>query len=626
MVTRWFVLRSNERILALTFTGNYLISGGDETVLVLWQLSTGKQQHLPHLTAAIENIVVSPIGSSYAVTLANNSIIVLSTTELEAKANIVGIQSRRIDLEQLPRGNNNDYSHDIFSQVALAVDPKNPSQVLFSTPSSQTRRGAGLLPEPYLQTFDIATERPTARQALTRNNATDPNMAPDGRRILEPDGILLQISHDGQWLATIDEWIPPHSDMGYLNEGIVDFNEEERKFRREIYLKIWRWDKNKMQWTLETRIDAPHSFEAVGACARVLDLVADPTEAGFATVGEDGFVRIWRPKTRLRDGTVVRGGDKTKGEGLVTWSLYRSIELSRSLDVLDPPTEYTPLVPQASCLAFSRDGSVLAAGVSWASEADPGVIHLIDAAAGTIRRSITEIDVSLLSGLGILGRYMIVISDSIVVWDLVMDELVYSSPFHCAGIDPFERISLIRLAVNQANETFAVSLPQFESNDSAKSRSMRNTLKTSSKISVFDPYHSQPLWSSSTPDILLSLVSARDSRGYIALDSRARIRTISPKASALLLITPSLTSEPHAEEVNTQVESDVEEPSKPSKQIEAFGDLENFQTENDKPVVRPEQLQEIFDIGASHTLPPVKDLLNAVVGLYARKPRVSNRE
>jgi NET1-associated nuclear protein 1 (U3 small nucleolar RNA-associated protein 17) len=623
MVTRWYVFLSNNKTFPLTFTGNYLISGGDETVLVIWQLSTGKQQHLPHLTAAIENIVVSPIGSSYAVTLANNSVVVLSTTELEAKANIIGIQSRRIDLEQLPRENNNDYFFDIFSQVAMAVDPKNPNQLLFSTPSSQARRGAGLLPEPYLQTFDISTERPTARQALTRNNATDPNMAPDGRRILEPDGILLEISHDGQWLATIDEWIPPRSDMGYLNEGIVEFNEEERKFRREIYLKIWRWDKNKIQWTLETRIDAPHSFEAVGACARVLDLVVDPTEAGFVTVGEDGFVRVWRPKTRLRDGTVVRGGDKNRGEGLVTWSLHRSIELSTSLDVLDPPTEYTPLVPQTSRLAFSPDGSVLAAGVSWASEADPGVIHLIDTAAGTIRRSITEVDVSMLSCLGILGRHMIVISDSIVVWDLVMDELVYSFPFHCSGIDPFERTPLIRLAVNQANETFAVSLPQFESNDSAKSRSMRNTLKASSKISIFDPYRPQPLWSSSTPDILLSLVSAGDSRGYISLDSSSRIRTISPKASALLLITPPPESESQIEVSNAEIESDSED-SKPGKLIETFGDFEDLQTENDKPVVRPEQLQEIFDIGSFHTLPPVKDLFSAVVGLYARKPRVSD--
>src|SRR5690242_11767197 len=87
----------------LTSVGHYLISGGFETVLVIWQLSTGKQQTLPHLTAAVESIVVSPQGASYAVTLANNSVLVLSTSELEAKTNIVGMQSRRVDLEQMPR-------------------------------------------------------------------------------------------------------------------------------------------------------------------------------------------------------------------------------------------------------------------------------------------------------------------------------------------------------------------------------------------------------------------------------------------------------------------------------------------------------------------------------------------
>jgi NET1-associated nuclear protein 1 (U3 small nucleolar RNA-associated protein 17) len=39
--------------------GNYVISGGTETVLVLWQLDTGKHQFLPHMSATIQNVVVS---------------------------------------------------------------------------------------------------------------------------------------------------------------------------------------------------------------------------------------------------------------------------------------------------------------------------------------------------------------------------------------------------------------------------------------------------------------------------------------------------------------------------------------------------------------------------------------
>ena len=41
--------------------GNYLISGGSETVLILWQLDTSQKQHLPHLTSEIMNITVFAI-------------------------------------------------------------------------------------------------------------------------------------------------------------------------------------------------------------------------------------------------------------------------------------------------------------------------------------------------------------------------------------------------------------------------------------------------------------------------------------------------------------------------------------------------------------------------------------
>src|ERR1700733_11875966 len=73
--------------------GNYIISGGSETVLVLWQLDTGKQQFLPHMSATIQNIVVSPTGTSYGIQLADNSAMILSTAKLEPTTNISGIQT-----------------------------------------------------------------------------------------------------------------------------------------------------------------------------------------------------------------------------------------------------------------------------------------------------------------------------------------------------------------------------------------------------------------------------------------------------------------------------------------------------------------------------------------------------
>ena len=72
--------------------GNYIISGGHETVLVIWQLATGKRQYLPHLTSRLDKIVVNGHGDRYAVQMGDNSIMVLSTSELRPVAYFAGLQ------------------------------------------------------------------------------------------------------------------------------------------------------------------------------------------------------------------------------------------------------------------------------------------------------------------------------------------------------------------------------------------------------------------------------------------------------------------------------------------------------------------------------------------------------
>jgi NET1-associated nuclear protein 1 (U3 small nucleolar RNA-associated protein 17) len=546
------------------------------------------------------------------VTLANNSVIVLSTTELEAKTNIVGIQSRRVEIEQLPKNADSESapaSYEIFQPVPLAVNPTNPAEVMFSVPSSQPRhRSEGLRPEPYLQTYDIANEHTTSKQALTRNNATDPNLTPEGRRILEPTVVLAQVSHDGEWLATVDEWTPPRADTSYLDEGIPEFKEEERIHRREVYLKIWRRDAQSGQWKLETRLDAPHFFQDTSANGKVFDLIADPTTPGFATVGEDHFVRVWRPKTRLRDGLTVRGAEK---QGLVSWSLDCSVEISDKLDVLDAGTGGQQTLPlRNSRLAFSADGSVIAAAISWASDADPGVVHLIDANTTAIQRSLTEVDVVALSGLAFLDRHLIVVGDSITVWDLVRDQLVYCVPINTPGIDRFDRIPLVKLAINETDSTFAVSLPRFENSNARFQRA-------SSTIQVFKPQQPGALWSNKTSAINLALASRHSERGYVTLDSAANIRVISPAGSTVQLLTPP-PEEITQQLTYTQAEDVMDVEEEEALALPAIGNIVNDE-ENDAVVVKSEQLQQMFEeSGQSHATGSISALLSAVIALHQK--------
>ncbi|KAF2746557.1 WD40 repeat-like protein [Sporormia fimetaria CBS 119925] len=616
--------------------GNYLISGGAETVLVLWQLSTGKQQHLPHLTAAIENIVVSPSGASYSVTLANNSVVVLSTTELEAKMNIIGVQSRRVDMEQFPRGSEpSKYPSDIFAPVPMVVNPAKPSQVLFTVPSSQPRHeNAGRRPEPYLQTFDVATQHNVSRQALTRNNATDPNMSPEGKRIDEPNVTFIQLSSDGKWLATVDEWTPPRSYMAFLDEGTPEFHEQERDFRREIYLKFWQWDEKSSQWVLESRIDNPHLLEDVGANARILDVVADPSGTGFATIGEDRSLRIWRPKTRTRAGVTVRGADK-KGEGLVTWSLHRSLQLPQSLDALhteqsEPEqSEHTSLLshrrPQHNHVAFSSDGSLIAAAVS---DTETGVIHILDAATATIRRSITELSLARVSALGILHTNLLIITDSLLIWDLVADELIRCIPLSISpSLSP-----VIHLSINPSSNSFALAQPHFELNATSTVKEAQRYMKPATSVSVYNLTEEKAVWETTVSSFILALVCEKQGRGFVGLDQNCCIRVLEPEVSSAAALPAAGAEEVPVEaaagvekmEVEEELEESEEENETAVPGLESLlsGESLLLHAENDKPVVRPEQLQEVFYAGGGlGMLPPVRELFDRVVGLYARKPR-----
>ncbi|KAH7139455.1 quinon protein alcohol dehydrogenase-like superfamily [Dendryphion nanum] len=608
--------------------GNYLISGGGETVLVIWQLATGKQQYLPHLTAAIENISVSPSGASYGVSLGNNSVIVLSTTELQPKTNIVGIQSRKIDINQVAQtsGSKQRYPFSIYEAVPLVLDPKDDNRVLFSVPSSQRRLHLTVSAEPYLQTFDLTSQRPLSRQALTRNNATDANIGPGGIRLQEPNVKFVQISHDGQWMATVDEWQPPQVDLDHLYDGVAKFAPVEQALRREVYLKFWQWDSKTSQWSLVSRIDAPHFFEGIGAGAQVFDLITDPSGTGFATIGADRFVRIWQPKTRTRGGVTLRGANKGEGSNLMSWSLHRAVRLPSSLNILeDSSNETSSVAPLSSRLAFSADGSVVVAGVTWAVATDAATVHVIEAQTGTIRRSITELNLRLVASLGINGRYLVVVGESVLVWDLVNELLLYEAPLDLSEIPGrLAKLSVIRLAINERSNTFAVAYPRFETDQSTAAKQRSKT--GSSQVVMFNAQKSVPLWTTTIPDVvLLSLISTRNENEFLALDSNSSLRMIKPKNSAFELLPAQAESKPNFLEVGRSSDDlDEEDEDAQDSFVESSSHAEALDgSDNDKPVVRPEQLQNVFDVGPSHALPPVRDLLNAVVGLYARKPRIA---
>ncbi|KAF8951132.1 hypothetical protein BGZ52_000113, partial [Haplosporangium bisporale] len=87
------------KVAALNFTtdGTYLLSGGEESVLVIWQLSTGHKQFLPRMGSEIKHITVSPDQSLYAIGHEDNSVNVIRSVDLKIKTCIQGLKFSHVN-------------------------------------------------------------------------------------------------------------------------------------------------------------------------------------------------------------------------------------------------------------------------------------------------------------------------------------------------------------------------------------------------------------------------------------------------------------------------------------------------------------------------------------------------
>ncbi|KAI4252393.1 MAG: hypothetical protein L6R42_007984, partial [Xanthoria sp. 1 TBL-2021] len=613
--------RDGEGLSIRQDTSNYVISGGLETTLLLWQLETGHITTLPHLGAPIESIVVSPAGSSYAIRLADNSAMILSTAELKPTFSIAGIQFPEanalghLKLPHLPTVNS---SYENMTRPRSLHPPavNGPLGLLCAVPSITASRVPSAVPQPtsFLQTIDTASAQQLSRQALTRTKATDLNVGPESNSIREPDVVLIRLSQDGQWLATVDEWMPPKRDLA-AHSYSDDQATEEQHGRREIYLKFWSWDKDTRIWSLVSRVDDPHpsQINTVVGKNRVLDLIADPTTSGFATVGEDGVVKTWKASTRQRHSSTVR--DK-HGQGFVNWTCRSAIPLDSSALSSQPYT--------GAKLAYSSDGSCLAAALTLPS---PWTIHFIDPEARTVTTGPYGPYRGCLFGLGFIDRFLIVLSDHLNVWNVVTHELSFAytlSPQRHP--DMLFKPQTKHLALDSARGTFAIGLP-YVNPDPREVRTNHH-----SQVIVFDPTEPVPLASMITQETLAILTPMQGSPGYLLVDAAADFRTFAPgrpKTSARMALPTPPATPPRG------IEGIYGEAKKPGDTAIGAGqkstdtlaiDLPAFSVqprieEDDVVVVTQEKLAEVLDCGPTYAMPPVSEMFERVARLFAGSGR-----
>ncbi|KAL9043413.1 MAG: hypothetical protein Q9214_003400 [Letrouitia sp. 1 TL-2023] len=604
--------------LRLNLTGNYLISGGLETVLVLWQLETGSKEILPHLGAPLESIVVSPSGSAYGLRLADNSAMILSTSELKPTFSVVGIQlpAIRDPVSQLPHTPTVDApsKRGIVNRSTPLPATIGPLGLLLAVPSATTSRvpSAFSISACYLQTFDMSSSHQIMHQALTRTKATDLNMGPESNTIAEPNVTHMQISHDGQWLMTVDEWMPPIRDLepfAFDDQRAL----EAQKSRREIFLKIWFWNDTGKIWELVSRFDNPHKFQSGFSSDKVgvLDLAASPSSVAFATIGKDDMVRIWRPSIRRRHGSAVRNRD---GEQLTIWSCKKITEL---------PSNFSSEADRMGAkIAFSPDGSVLALACGSLS---PWTIHLVDTQDGSLRHSSLGPFNGPIFGLGIIGKFLVTFTPDLCVWDLVTESLCYGFSLESPILALEHQQSAIHLCINYHQDRFAVALPE-----ATPSKHGKGVAWHKSRLMIFDPANPSPLFSKSLPKPVMYLLPMTQRSGYYTIDSSAEIKIISATPSmhaynAALSLPPETRSRGLDDIYGTRLSPDVPEgPESEDDQSKALRlsplDIEP-EVEEDPVIVNPEKLSDVFDIGHSFVMPPIMELFERVARLFAGKSK-----
>lgn len=256
--------------LSFTPNGAYLLSGGEESVLVIWQIHSGKREFVPRVGAPINSVVVLQTQSGqeeYLLCLADASYVFVNAAKLKITRSYSGIKLGEC-IRAVP----------MLFLTSIPTDPaishSKPSTSV-STPLTVHSLSCTLI-LPSSHPSSLQTYSPSSSKLISELEVSPSNrVSRRDEKMLEPSRVQQAIvSSSGEWLATIDS------------------REGDEFFRGEVYLKVWRWDSSMGLWTLNTRIDRPHGL------AQVTSIAFSPNDTFggtfLVTSGKDGYLKSWR--------------------------------------------------------------------------------------------------------------------------------------------------------------------------------------------------------------------------------------------------------------------------------------------------------------------------------------------
>ncbi|KAL9257947.1 WD repeat-containing protein [Drosera capensis] len=258
----WHWHSSEVNLLYFSSDGAYLYSGGNEGVLVMWQLDTGKKKFLPRIGSPLLYFILSSDSGLSAISCADNRIVLLNMSSWEILKTVAGIK--------LPCSIQGTYSGS-------------SSRFVFD-------RAAGLAAirtENYcIQFYSVFDDRQISEvQACERNHQP----GDDTTVVIS----LMAVSPDGSMMSTFENKLP--------EEGIGGL----------FCLKIWGCESQKKVFKLTTVVYEPHRDAAISA------LAFNPTRQMLVSCSYGGDFKIWVLSQAVEDseGALQNSGWKCHAVG-----------------------------------------------------------------------------------------------------------------------------------------------------------------------------------------------------------------------------------------------------------------------------------------------------------------------
>eukprot|EP00055_Hartaetosiga_balthica_P006514 m.20519 g.20519 ORF g.20519 m.20519 type:complete len:940 (-) comp5257_c0_seq1:98-2917(-) len=255
-ITRWVGLFENSEVvqplqtslhwhahgvssIAYTNDGEYLLSGGEEGVLVLWQLATKSKRFLPRLGAPLSHLVVTNSNTYYIASLANNSILVISAASFEVIHKISGLLRSPVPTQRnFPAG--------------LLIHPIHNSYMITNGTQGQ------------LQMFDVDRDEHVLNIDVSGRNYISRTY----HRQIAPVYIThTAITSDGRMIATVE-------------------TRADKYFGNDLRLKFWTKMQKGQKFQVNTVVDPPHQKRITSFCSH-------PTEYKFLSTSIDGTIKLW---------------------------------------------------------------------------------------------------------------------------------------------------------------------------------------------------------------------------------------------------------------------------------------------------------------------------------------------